>query len=132
MIFLTLSGCAREVGSSASCTPIYEFYGIFNGQVSEKKLLTGDEVKKIITTPNNNRPREIKRILSYPSETRLILVLGPYSGSTATSIRVEKTARKNQLILDRKIQENQSGLTVMNQPFWLARIHGQCQVSMGG
>ena len=109
---------------------MYEFYGIFNGQVSEKILLTGDEVRNIIILPNNNRPREVKRILSYPSETRLILILGPYSGSTATSIKVKKTFRKNQLILDRKIRENQSGLTVMNQPFWLARVDGHCQVSI--
>ena len=112
--------------------PIYEFYGIFNGQVSKKILLTGDEVRNIIIKPNNNRPREVKRILSYPSETRPILILGPYSGSTATSIKVEKTSRKNQLILARKVLKNQGVLTVMNQPFWLARVDGQCQVFMSG
>ncbi len=110
--------------------PVYEFYGIFNGQVAKKVFLTGDEVKEIIILPNNNRPREVKRILSYSSETKLILILGPYSGSTSTSLNVGKTSRKNQLILDRKIRTNQMGLTVMNQPFWLARVDGQCQVSM--
>ena len=45
--------------------PVYEFYGIFNGQVAKKVFLTGDEVKEIIILPNNNRPREVKRILSY-------------------------------------------------------------------
>ena len=110
--------------------PIYEFYGIFNDQVSKEVFLTGDKVKNIIIKPNNNRPREVKRILSYPSETKLILVLGPYSGSTATSLNVDKTSSQNNLILGRKIRTNQTGLTVMNQPFWLARVHGRCQVSM--
>ena len=125
-----LSGCARGAASSTSCMPIYEFYGIFYSQVSKEKFLTGDKVENIIAAPNNNRPREVKRILSYSSETKLILILGPYSGSTATSLNVGKTSRKNQLILDRKIRTNQMGLTVMNQPFWLARVDGQCQVSM--
>ena len=110
--------------------PVYEFYGIFNGQVAKKVFLTGDEVKEIIILPNNNRPREVKRILSYSSETKLILILGPYSGSTATSLNVEKTSSENQLILDREIMTRGGGLTVMNQPFWLARVHSQCQVFM--
>jgi hypothetical protein len=110
--------------------PIYEFYGVFNGHVSKEIFLTGDEVKRIIILRNNNRPREVKRLLSYPSETKLILILGPYSSSTATALNVEKTSSQSQLILDRKIRINQAGLTVMNQPFWLARVHGQCQVSM--
>ena len=112
--------------------PIYEFYGIFNDQVSKVKFLTGDKVKNIIIKPNNNRPREVKRILSNPKESKLIMILGPYGGSTATSIYVKKTSKKNQLILGRKIRENQTGLTVMNQPFWLARVDGQCQVFMAG
>jgi hypothetical protein len=110
--------------------PIYEFYGVFNGQVSKNIFLTGDEVKKIIEIRNNNRPKEIKRILSYRSNTKLILILGPYSGSTTTSLNVEKTTRQNNLILTKKIMTREVGLTVMNQPFWLARVHDQCQVSM--
>jgi hypothetical protein len=110
--------------------PIYEFYGRFNGQVSKKIFLTGDEVKTIITLRNNNRPREVKRLLSYPSATKLILILGPYSGSTATALNVEQAANQKQLILTRKIMTRETGLSVMNQPFWLARVPEKCEVIM--
>lgn len=125
-----LVGCARSAESFASCMPIYEFYGVFNSHVSPEYFLTGHEVEKIIALQNNNRPREIKRLLAYPPATKLILILGPYSGSTATVLNVEKTASQNLLILDMIIQTSQIGLAVMGQPFWLARVDSQCRVSM--
>ena len=111
------------------CTPQDAFYGVFYHRVANQSFLLGDEVSKIIAQQNSNRPKQMKRMLADSGPSQLLMVLGPYVGSTAIALEVtQESSAQGQLILTQSTRSQPMGLAVMNQSFWLARIPARCKV----